>query len=136
MRRIWIALFLSALLLPSDSSAFLSFGNVDAAVDYENFKREGDGYTITFVNQSANHKAEFYIIVLGFDFRGATILRHRLYIDFLPGYGRLSFYLPGYSDDVLEVGFEVRRLREYDVYPRQQPAYPLLPSNPSKRRPR
>lgn len=135
MRKIWaIIFFIFLLFLPCRASAFVSFGNVDSTVDYENFDREGDGYTITFVNTSANHKAEFYIIVLGFDFRGATIFRHRLYIDFLPGYGKLSFFLPGYNDDILEVGFEVRQLKEYDVWPRQQPAYPVLPSKPSKRK--
>ncbi len=132
MRVIW-AIILLITLLPCSASGFMSFGNVDSTVDYENFERKEDGYTITFLNKSANHKAEFYIIVLGFDFRGATVFRHRLYIDFLPGYGELSFFLPGHNDDILEVVFEVRHLYEYDVWPKYQPAYPLLRSTPSRR---
>ncbi len=65
--------------------------DVGSTIDYENFAPDGDGYSITFVNRSADHKAEFYIIVLGFDFRGATVFRQRLYIDFLPGYGEITY---------------------------------------------
>jgi hypothetical protein len=117
---------------PLESSAFISFGNVDVAIDYQDFQRDGDGYNVTFVNKSANHKEEFYIIVLGLDFRGAAIFRHRLYIEFFPGYGKMSFFLPGYNDNIVEVRFEVRRLREFDVGPKYQQPYPAAPSRPHK----
>ena len=127
------AILMGFLTLPMDSSAFISFGTVDVAIDYQDFQREGDGYNITFVNKSANHKEEFYIIVLGLDFRGAAIFRHRLYIEFLPGYGQMSFYLPGYNEDIVEVRFEVRKLRELDVRPTYQNPYPAIPpSRPYK----
>ena len=135
MGKISAMIVLILLLLPCRSEAFISFGNVDSTIDYENFARDGDGYIINFVNTSANHKAEFYIIVLGFDFRGATVFRNRIYIDFLPGYGRLAFFMPGYNEDIVEVGFEVRRLKEYDVWPqpRYHAPYPLPPSKPLRR---
>jgi hypothetical protein len=117
---------------PLETAAFISFGNVDVAIDYQDFQREGDGYNITFVNKSANHKEEFYIIVLGLDYRGAPIYRQRLYIEFLPGYGEMSFFLPGYNENIVEVRFEVRKLREYDVRPKYQQTYPVVPSKPYK----
>jgi hypothetical protein len=132
-----VSCFLAAVLIicvsaPLETSAFISFGNVDVSIDYEDFQREGDGYNVTFVNKSANHREEFYIIVLGLDFRGAAIFRHRLYIEFLPGYGQMSFFLPGYNENIVEVRFEVRKLREYDVRPRYQQPYPTAPSKPYK----
>ena len=126
------AILIVLVCFPLETSAFISFGSVDVAIDYEDFQREGDGYNITFVNKSANYKDEFYIIVLGLDFRGAAIFRHRLYIDFLPGYGRISFYLPGYNENIVEVRFEVRKLKEYDVRPQYQQPYPVTPSRPYK----
>jgi hypothetical protein len=126
------AILIFLVSFPIETSAFISFGNVDVGIEYEDFQRDGDGYNITFVNKSANYREEFYIIVLGLDFRGAAIFRHRLYIDFLPGYGQISFYLPGYNQNITEVRFEVRRLSEFDVRPQYQQPYPVIPSRPYK----
>ncbi|MEW6668620.1 MAG: hypothetical protein AB1512_25690 [Thermodesulfobacteriota bacterium] len=125
---VFLLILMISVSFPSETSAFISFGNVDVAIDYQDFQRDGDGYNVTFVNKSANHREEFYIIVLGLDFRGAPIFRHRLYIDFLPGYGQISFFLPGYNDNIVEVRFEVRKLREFDVRPQIQQPYPAVPS--------
>jgi hypothetical protein len=130
--RLFAAILMGFVFFPMESSAFISFGTVDVAIDYQDFQREGDGYNITFVNKSANYREEFYIIVLGLDFRGAAIFRHRLYIEFLPGYGKMSFFLPGYNENITEVRFEVRKLREYDVGPKYQQPYPAVPSRPQK----
>ncbi len=126
------AILIIFVCFPLETSAFISFGTVDVAIDYQDFQREGDGYNITFVNKSANHREEFYIIVLGLDFRGAAIFRHRLYIEFLPGYGQMSFYLPGYDENIVEVRFEVRKLRELDVRPQYRQPYPAAPPRPYK----
>lgn len=114
---ILIVLFL-AFLINSNAYAFFSSGWINSDFNYENFKRDGDGYTFTLVNASRKGFFEFYVTVWGYSIDGAVIYRKRFYIEFLGGHEKHTEYLPGYNPKIFKVSIKFKSNIEVDTRPK------------------
>lgn len=116
-----ILLVLLLLIAPVCSDAgVVSFGQIDSTLEYSDLVIGPDGSQIVITNRSANGREEFYIILTATNFRRATVYRHRIYVDFIPGYGSVIADMPSYlsTDGIFDIRFEIRKPREMDVHVR------------------
>ena len=114
MKRFLVGMMIfSCLLVPTISSAFMSWGTTGYPyLEYKDFERNGDGYNLTLVNKSQQGLVEFYVIVQGTDINGNVIYRQRFFVDFIPGNGQISYFLPGYNKSIFEVRLLVKKVHE------------------------
>ncbi len=119
MKRLFMLLaFFFLLSLPATSSAFLAWGRTNINyLEYKDFVRDGDGYNITLVNTNQRELVEFYIIIHGTDSFGNVVYRQRFYVDFVPGNGQISYYLPGYNDRIFDMRVMAKQIPEIDTRP-------------------
>lgn len=71
------------------------------------FDQSGDGYNVTFRNESPNAYSNFEIVIDGMDIGGITVFRREILIDFMEGQSERTFFVPGYDKRVFEVKFKV-----------------------------
>jgi len=117
-RLIFMTLLLLTLLITANAFPFMSSGRVNRNFDYENFRRNGDGYDFTLINKSQGAFAEFYVVVYGLTVGRDMIYRYRFYVDFLEGRGEYYMFLPGYNSRIFNVKFRIIKLPEFDTRPK------------------
>lgn len=105
------------ILLAAPAYALVSFGIIDNSLEYKDLSLLSGRSSVIIINKSSIHREEFYIIIKGYNFRNAAVYRHRVYIDFLRGYGEQAVSLPAYTgaDKIFKVKFRVRKNKEFDV---------------------
>lgn len=116
MKRLLVSIVFFFLLC-SPSLAFVSFGNIDSTLEYQDLIISPQGSQMTVFNKSSVGRDEFYIIITGTNFRDSTVYRHRMFVDFLPGYGAITLAMPPYrsNDTIFSIRFDLRKPMEMDV---------------------
>lgn len=81
--------------------SFVSWGPTNYQyLEYRDLARDGDGYVITLVNKHHLGLEEFYVIIQGIDISGNVLYRQPFYVDFIPGNGQITYFMPGYHDRI------------------------------------
>ena len=113
MKKLFIVLFI--LVFASEAFAFMPSGNINRQFSYEDFRKDGDNFTFTLVNESNQGLAEFYVIIKGFDLFNKQIYYHKFYVEFIAGDGEITETIPGHDARISRIEVTIKKNEEVDT---------------------
>ena len=96
-------------LVPRSVMCFMSWGDIDENLAYEDFELLPDdsGYSFTLINKSTEAMVDSYIVVYGLGIMNQVVYRYGFRIRFLEGEGTYSTVLPPSTEEIWQIRFEV-----------------------------